>query len=58
MNSLLRQFVLLASLVGLTGSFRMSETARVGGTGGRRTVTMDCGSGSYIVGGTPERTES
>ena len=27
-----------------------SETARVGGSGGIHTVTMDCGSGSFIVG--------
>lgn len=28
----------------------MSETARVGGSGGNRTVSMDCGSGAFIVG--------
>lgn len=28
----------------------VSETARVGGSGGRRTVSMDCGSGAFMVG--------
>lgn len=28
----------------------MSETARVGGGGGNRTVSMDCGAGAFIVG--------
>jgi hypothetical protein len=31
-------------------AFLFSETARVGGSGGKRTVTMDCGSGAFIVG--------
>lgn len=33
-----------------TTTTRASETPRVGGSGGNRTVSMDCGSGSFIVG--------
>jgi hypothetical protein len=29
---------------------RVDETRRIGGSGGRRTVTMDCGTSAYIVG--------
>src|SRR4051794_33429855 len=29
---------------------RVDETRRVGGTGGRRTVTMDCGTSAFVVG--------
>jgi len=47
-----RAVLLITSLVSSTSSFTMSETARVGGSGGRRTVTMDCGTGAYIVGAT------
>jgi hypothetical protein len=47
-----KAILLIASLVASTSPFTMSETARVGGSGGRRTVTMDCGAGAYIVGAT------
>jgi hypothetical protein len=42
----------LAAAVVLFGGVAatLSETGRVGGSGGRRTVTMDCGSSAYIVG--------
>jgi hypothetical protein len=44
--------ILLAAALTLpaTHATRMSETARVGGSGGNRTVSMDCGSGAFIVG--------
>jgi len=44
--------IFLASALGLPSnhSVLMSETARVGGPGGNRTVSMDCGPGSFIVG--------
>jgi hypothetical protein len=52
LSSLIQNAFLITSLVSLTGSFNASETVRVGGSGGRRTVTMDCGTGAYIVGAT------
>jgi hypothetical protein len=43
--------LLSAALVLLVaGDVTASETARVGGSGGTHTVTMDCGPGAYIVG--------
>jgi hypothetical protein len=45
-------WLLLGSILGIAGSILTSETERVGGSGGRRMVTMDCGAGSYVVGAT------
>ena len=36
----------------IAASMVASETPRIGGSGGRRTVTMDCGTNAYIVGAT------
>ena len=41
-----------AILILLAFTAPMSETVRVGGGGGNRTVTMDCGSNAFIVGAT------
>jgi hypothetical protein len=43
---------ILAAGILLLGVFTgpMSETARIGGSGGTRTVEMDCGANAYIVG--------
>jgi hypothetical protein len=49
MNGRLAVTLSLIVIVG-SGALNASETARVGGDGGNRTVTMDCGSGAFIVG--------
>jgi hypothetical protein len=49
---MIRRLALTLFLVAIAGSGPLvaSETVRVGGDGGNRTVTMDCGSGAFIVG--------
>ncbi|HZI67015.1 MAG TPA: hypothetical protein VFF17_10665, partial [Thermoanaerobaculia bacterium] len=42
--------VAVAALAFLVGVASASETKRTGGSGGDRTVTMDCGSNAFIVG--------
>jgi hypothetical protein len=42
--------VAVVALVALVGVASGSETKRAGGTGGERTVTMDCGANAFIVG--------
>ncbi len=46
------RFLVAAASLSLASVFLVSETPRVGGSGGKRTVTMDCGSGAFIVGAT------
>lgn len=49
MNGRLALTLYLVVIIG-SGPLVASETQRVGGDGGNRTVTMDCGSGAFIVG--------
>ena len=42
--------ILLAFALSANRTTPMSETARVGGSGGNRTVSMDCGANGFIVG--------
>jgi hypothetical protein len=42
--------LLFFAMFGAPASVRAAETQRIGGDGGSRTVNMDCGAGSFIVG--------
>jgi hypothetical protein len=44
------RFVNAVLFVAVAAAFTLTETPWVGTSAGRRTVTMDCGSGGYIVG--------
>jgi hypothetical protein len=44
--------LICSATLAIAASFAASETARIGGPGGNRTVTMDCGSSAFIVGAT------
>src|SRR5690348_13716167 len=41
---------LLLAALSAHSTANMSETARIGGSGGNRTVSMDCGPAAFIVG--------